>query len=128
MNEFEAALKHLPEPAFPEGLTATITARIARLDEERAAVVAEPPWVARARAGRDRLAWAAALVGVAIGLGAQAYRLVLGEAALDLISPRISGGMNGAVEMLPASPTVAVLAVGLLLYLAGLFAPLHDTG
>jgi len=128
MNELEFELKRLPEPALPAGLTAGITARIARLDEERAAGAGEPPRVARAQSGRDRLAWAAALVGVAIGLGAQAYRLVLGEATLDLISPRISGGMNGVVEMLPASPAVAVLAAGLLLYLVGLFAPLRGTG
>ena len=114
MNPLESELKRLPEPALPEGLTAAITARIERLDEERAAGAGEPPRVAGVVAGRDRLAWALALVGVTVGLGAQAYSLVVGEATLDLISPRISGAMNGVV---------AVLAVGLLLYLAGLFAP-----
>jgi hypothetical protein len=67
-------------------------------------------------------------VGLTVGLGAQAYRLFVGEATLDFTSPRISGGFDGVVEMLPASPAVAVLAAGLLLYLAGLFAPLRDTG
>lgn len=54
--------------------------------------------------------------------------LVVGEATLDLTSLWISGGMGGVVEMLPASSAVAVLAAGLLLYLAGLFAPLRGTG
>jgi hypothetical protein len=53
---------------------------------------------------------------------------------LDLTSLRISRGfeltpwlMDGVVEMLSPSPAVAVLAVGLLLYLIGLFAPLRRT-
>lgn len=127
MNALESDLKRLPEPALPEGLTAGITARIARLDEERAADASEPPRVAVAEASRDRLAWAVALVGMTVALGAQAYMLVVGEATLDLTSLRISSGMDGVVEMLPASSAVAVLAAGLLLYLAGLFAPLRGT-
>lgn len=127
MNALESDLKRLPEPALPEGLTAGITARIAHLDEERAANASKPPRVAVAEASRDRLAWAVALVGMTVALGAQAYMLVVGEATLDLTSLRISSGMDGVVEMLPASSAVAVLAAGLLLYLAGLFAPLRGT-
>jgi hypothetical protein len=60
-----------------------------------------------------------------ISFGALAHVLLVGNTALGLISPRISGGMDGVVEMLPASPAVIVLAAGLLLHLAGLFAPLR---
>jgi hypothetical protein len=127
MNALESDLKRLPEPPFPKGLAADISARIARLDEERAADASEPPRVAVAEARRDRLAWVVALVGVTVGLGAQAYGLVVGEATLDLTSLRISGGMDGIDEMLPESPAVAVLAAGLLLYLVGLFASLRRT-
>jgi len=127
MNALESDLKRLPEPAFPEGLTEAITARIARLDEERADDAVEPPRLAVAEPRRDRLAWAMALLGLTVGLGAQAYRLAVGEASLDLVSPRMISGIEGAVEMLPASPAVAVLALGLFLYLAGLFAPLRSS-
>jgi hypothetical protein len=119
MNEFD--LKQLSQPALPEGLAAGITARIARLDEEGPTGVGEPP--------RDRLAWAAGLGGVTIGLSAQVYRLVAGEATLDhLISLRISGGMGGVIEMLPASPAVAVLVAASVLSLAALHALLRGTG
>ena len=119
MNESD--LRHLSEPALPEGLAAGINARIARIDEQRTAGTSEPP--------RDRLAWAAALLGVTLGLGAQAYRLVVGDATLDhLTSLRIGGGMDGVIEMLPASPAVAVLAAGSMLYMAGLHALLRGTG
>ena len=128
MNALESDLKRLPEPALPEGLSASITARIARVDEERAAAALESPRVVRTESGRARLAWAAALAGATVGLGAQAYRLAVGEAALDLTSPRLGGLMTGVVEMLPATPAAAFLAMGLLLYLAGLFAPLRDAG
>ena len=122
MNESD--LRHLSEPALPEGLAAGINARIARIariDEQRTAGTSEPP--------RDRLAWAVALLGVTLGLCAQAYRLVVGDATLDhLTSLRIGGGMDGVIEMLPASPAVAVLAAGSMLYMAGLYALLRGTG
>jgi hypothetical protein len=69
-------------------------------------------------------------VGVTVGVGAQAYRIAVSAMTLDLTSLRIirefeliSWLMDGA----PPSPAVAVLAVGLLLYLIGIFAPLRRT-
>ena len=133
MNGLESDLKRLPEPALPEGLSAAITARIealAGVEEEHTAAAGERPVVA-AHAGRDVFAWALALAGVTVGLGAHAYRLVVGEATLDItslrIGPGIDGGLNGLVEMLPTTPGVAILATGLLLCLAGLLAPLGGT-
>ena len=58
-----------------------------------------------------------------------ALRLLLaGEATLRLGSSLLRGGTAGLIEMPAASPTVLVLAVGLFLYFAGLFAPLRETG
>ena len=97
----------------------------ARLAEQRASGVRDSPFGVP-EINRDRFAWAVALMGVTLGLGAQAYRLVVGEATLDLTSLRISLGMDGVLEMPPASPAVAVLVVGILLYLAGLHALLRS--
>lgn len=130
MNTLESDLKHLPEPAVPEGLSANITARLANLDEEGIAGASKPVRIASIKATRDRLAWTAALVGLTVGVGAQAYRIAVSAMTLDLTSLRIirefeliSWLMDGA----PPSPAVAVLAVGLLLYLIGIFAPLRRT-
>ena len=130
MNTLESDLKHLPEPALPEGLSANITARLANLDEEGIAGASKPVRIASIKATRDRLAWTVALVGLTVGVGAQAYRIAVSAMTLDLTSLRIirefeliSWLMDGA----PPSPAVAVLAVGLLLYLIGIFAPLRRT-
>lgn len=130
MNTLESDLKHLPEPAVPEGLSANITARLANLDEEGIAGASKPVRIASIKATRDRLAWTVALVGLTVGVGAQAYRIAVSAMTLDLTSLRIirefeliSWLMDGA----PPSPAVAVLAVGLLLYLIGIFAPLRRT-
>jgi len=130
MNTLESDLKYLPEPAVPEGLSANITARLANLDEEGIAGASKPVRIASIKATRDRLAWTAALVGLTVGVGAQAYRIAVSAMTLDLTSlgiirefELISWLMDGA----PPSPAVAVLAVGLLLYLIGIFAPLRRT-
>jgi len=130
MNTLESDLKHLPEPAVPEGLSANITARLANLDEEGIAGASKPVRIASIKATRDRLAWTVALVGLTVGVGAQAYRIAVSAMTLDLTSlgiirefELISWLMDGA----PPSPAVAVLAVGLLLYLIGIFAPLRRT-
>ena len=128
MNTFESDLEQLPEPAVPEGLTAAITLRIARFDEDRAGGITETPHIAVAGTGRERWAWAAALTGLVVGLGTQVYRLAVGEATLNFTSSRIIGGLDGVVEMLPASPAVAVLGVGLLLFLAGFLDPVRGMG
>lgn len=125
MNALESDLTRLPEPAVPAGLAAGINARIARLDAQRAATASEPSRLDAADSRRDRLSWTVALVGATVGLGAQAYRMLLGEATLDLTSLRISGGLGSVIEMPPLTPATAVLAAGLLLYLAGLLAPIR---
>ena len=130
MNTLESDLKHLPEPALPEGLSANITARLANLDEEGIAGASKPVRIASIKATRDRLAWTAALVGLTVGVGAQAYRIAVSAMTLDLTSLRIireSELISWLMDGAPPSPAVAVLAVGLLLYLIGIFAPLRRT-
>jgi hypothetical protein len=63
-------------------------------------------------------------MGVAACLGVGAFRFFAGEMVFDALSPRIGGGLGGPVAMPPADTGGIVLAAGLLLYLAGLFAPL----
>ncbi len=123
----DSELSRQPEPAPPAGLAAAIIARTARIDEESAPASRLQSRVPVAIARSDRLSWAAALVGVVVGLGAQAYALLSGESTLDLTSSRIGWGTNSVLQMLDGGPSVIVLAAGLLLYLAGVFAPIHGT-
>ena len=123
----DSELSCLPEPAPPDTLAAVIVARTVRHDEKRAAASRDASRVSPAKTRSDRPAWAALLAGVTISLGVEAYRLLVGESTLHLASPLLRGGMEGLIEMPHASPVVLVLAAGLLLYVAGLFAPPRTT-
>lgn len=131
-NALDASLKRLPEPVLPESLAAGIMARIARVSDERITGKALAAAGVRSRtsasrvsmsAGRDVLAWLAALGGIAVGFGTQMYRIVRGDGAIDLTSSRIGewGGLLGAPD---ASASTLLVAIGLLLYFAGFLAPL----
>lgn len=123
MTPLETALQRLPEPAPPEGLSAAIAARIACHDQTPS-LDAEPTAAATTTAFRHRLPAFLILAGAIIGAGAEAYRLVASWTAQDLVAPWLTGERSGVLDALPATPAVAVLVAGLLLYLAGLFAPL----
>lgn len=143
IDALESDLKQLPEPVFPEGMAAVVSARIAHVAALRATAApsaaaegsagdtevsaghfAASPGIAAASAAPNRFAWAAALVGLTLAVGAETYRLLTGETGLDLVSPRTIGiGVHGPFEMLSASPAAAVLAAGLALYVASFFAP-----
>ena len=69
-------------------------------------------------------AWAALLLGVMMGLGSQAYRLIVGESSFNLISPILQNRSKDFSQMLHGSPAVFLLAAGLLLVVSGLFASL----
>lgn len=124
MTPLETALQRLPEPAPPEGLSAAIAARIAGHDQRPRLDAAEPTAAATTTAFRHRLPAFLILAGAIIGAGAEAYRLVDGWTAQDLVAPWLTGERPGVLDALPATPAVAVLVAGLLLYLAGLFTPL----
>ena len=121
-------MNRLPEPAPPVELAAVIIARTARLDEEGAAARRDPSRVDAAKTRSDRLAWAAVLVGVAVGVAAQVYGLFGGELTFDFTTSRIGGWTDGLGEVPRVGPVVMVLAAGLLVYLAGLFATVRGTG
>ncbi|MYA79040.1 MAG: hypothetical protein F4X39_00720 [Acidobacteriia bacterium] len=128
-NALDSSLKRLPEPALPESLAAGIKARMARVSEERntrkAVVVRTRSRTSASRvsmsAGRDVLAWVAALGGIAVGFGTQIYRIARGGGAIDLTSSRV-GEWGGLLAAPDASASTLLVAIGLSLYFAGFLA------
>lgn len=128
-NALDSSLKRLPEPALPESLAAGIKARMARVSEERntrkAVVVSTGLRTSASRvsmsAGRDVLAWVAALGGIAVGFGTQIYRIARGGGAIDLTSSRV-GEWCGLLAAPDASASTLLVAIGLSLYFAGFLA------
>jgi len=117
-DELTPLMTRLPDPAPPPTLTATVMARIAREEEARHAAVIEP-------VRRERPAWPWALVGIAVVIGASAWGWLAAGTVPDLISPRIG---TGAPLLTPGGPAAVGITLGLLVYLAGLFAPLRHRG
>jgi hypothetical protein len=118
-------LADLPEPTMPEGLAARTMARIARLEDEPATPASRSPEGGVLGVGGTGRAWALALAGHAVGFGALVFVLLTGgSSASDLTSSRI-GGLGSLAGIPETAPVTLALATGLLLYLAGLFAPLR---
>jgi hypothetical protein len=121
----------LVEPAPPSELSATIRRRVAREawaarasasePAEPAAKVDSPP-----RVVHSRLAWAALLVGALLALGAEASRWLGDDALLLLLPPLLRSGMASLFEARQGSAGALVLAMGMALYLAGMFAVLRQ--
>ena len=112
----------LVEPAPPATLKATVMARIAReADRASSAAAAEGVPVRRRH---DGPVWLGAAAGLAIVLGASAYAGAYGwfetGALPDFTSPRTAGNL----ALIPTEPVALVVGLGLLVYLAGLLAPL----
>ena len=116
-DDLEPVLEQLPEPAPPSSLTATVMARIAREAEVTAAVAPVKtrrelrPWI-----------WTFAGIGLVVALFVNGW-LSIG-ALPDFTSARI--GLGRATLVPIEGPTVWLVGLGLLIYLAGLFAPLRD--
>ena len=127
-REMGSALADRPEPALPQDLAATTMARIARLEDEQTVPVRDGSKSAEAAVGGNRRAWVWVLAGHAAGLGALAFLVLTGGSVPDVTSSRISGGMGSLVNTPQSAPVALVLATGLLLYVAGLFAPLRSRG
>lgn len=119
-RSLDAALTRLPDPAPPIGLAAGTMARIARLDDGPGAHRRREVPATAART--DRLAAIRAILGQAAGVAALGY--VTLASGLAPVPPRI-GGLASLVPMPATAPLALVLAAGLLLYVAGLFAPLQ---
>ena len=128
-NALDSSLKRLPEPALPENLASGIKARMARVSEERnawkAVFVSTRSRTSASRvsmsAGRDVIAWVAALGGIAVGFGTQIYRIARGGGAIDLTSSWI-GEWGGLLAVPDASVSTLLVAIGLSLYFAGFLA------
>ena len=120
-----ADLAALPQPAPPPDLTAVVLARITRIDQAQfAPAAAAMPETGARSSTRDWWTWARALGGLAAGLTIVLSMPPGERAPIDIASSRVGGIAVGLVAM-PATTTEAlVLAAGLLLYVAGLFAPL----
>jgi len=118
MDELTPVLSRLPEPAPPATLTATVMARIAREEERQAAAVP-----ARRH---ERPTWMWAVVAAGVILGIRLYAWMVTGVAPDLTTARI--GLGRLPVMPGAGPTSVALGVALLVYLAGLFAPLGRRG
>jgi hypothetical protein len=125
IDQVTSELGRLPEPAPPSTLAATVMARVARLPEPEALPAPGERGRARIAARREWPAWAWALSGVVVVFAAHVYDWRVAGRWPDLMSSRI-GGVLPAV--LPVEGLAApILALGLVLYLAGLFAPLRRT-
>ena len=129
-DHVESQLTRLPEPVPPVTLAATVMARVLRLAEEPApaSLTARAPvgnaGGERARRWNDLPAWVAALAGLAIVFVSWISGLSEADLATGLISSRI--GPPGLFHVSLNGSAALGLALGLLLYLAGLFAPLRN--
>ena len=116
-----AALPELrPSPEFAD----TVLARIAQTEQAQPARMAvATPATSPSSTPREWSASAAALGGLAAGL-AIVLSIVAGEeVGISITSPRI-GGITGLVAMPSTIRDALILGAGLMLYAAGLFAPL----
>ncbi|MCC7185234.1 MAG: hypothetical protein IT185_03255 [Acidobacteria bacterium] len=112
-DELAPILSTLPEPTLPSSMTASVMARIAR--EADLVVAVEQP--------RERPTWLWSLVGLAVVIGAAVYGWATGIGLPDVLGAKV----GGRLAMLPmGGPLTAVMAAGVLVYLGGLFAPLHS--
>ncbi|MEO6223827.1 MAG: hypothetical protein ABIP90_11305 [Vicinamibacterales bacterium] len=118
-DDLAPLLQELPEPAAPPTITATVMARIARDSDERAAVMAAP-----VRRSRESVAWLWTFVGAAVVLVVAVNGWLSSGAFPDVTSARI--GLGRASQMPVLGPFSGVLALGLAVYLVGLFAPLRS--
>jgi hypothetical protein len=120
-------LAALAQPAVPRDLTGIVMARIARIEDADAedGSVAAPTGELRERSaarGWPAAAAAAAVVGLAAGLAL----VVSGYGApINIVSPLDGGLTEGLVSMPATASAAAILTVGVVLYTAGLFAPLR---
>jgi hypothetical protein len=109
-------LSALPQSSTPPDLKAVVFARIARIEEAlptSAVRSATPNWSA----------WATVLGGLAAGLALVVSMSSRGVVPFDIAAPLVSGMTTGLVPMPGTGTGALVLAASLLLYAAGLCAP-----
>ena len=124
IEDIATQMARLPEPTPPASLKATVMARIAReaeLQQDIAAEAADP-----ARIPRERPLWIWTLAGgLAMVFGASVYGWLVRGTLPSLTAPLVGGGNP---TLLPIQGSAAlIIGLGLLIYLAGLFAPLRPS-
>jgi len=120
MNDgIDSLLTRLPEPEPPTTLSASIMARVER-EADRPATATRA--FSREMNNRHAPAWTWAVLGIAVVTGLTVYGWLTKVNPPDVISSRIG---LGRLERMPVDAVhVLLLATGLWLFLAGLFAPL----
>lgn len=118
-----AAMERLTEPAAPSTLETTVMARIARLPAPAQDTATAPEPVG---ARRDVFAWVLGVAGLALVAGLSAYSWLQPGALSYLGAVRIVGG--GSTWMSDSGVNSAMMALGLLLYAAGLFSQVGRRG
>jgi hypothetical protein len=117
-------LAALPQPGPPPGFAATVLARLAHVEQAQHGPVAVAPAATTPNPmPRDWSASAGALGGLAAGLVVVLPTLADGV-RIGMMSPRV-GGVTGVLAMPSTITGALVLGAGLMLYAAGLFAPLR---
>lgn len=120
LDDFEQRLATLPEPIPPSTLAATVMARIAREPDPLPTIAMMPSSALRTDYPS---AWLWALAGILAVMGLTVQGWVTLGAPPDVLSPRI--GRTAGVLMPVTGPGMLLLAVGLWLFLVGLFAPIR---
>ena len=119
-DDLTPVLSQLPEPMPPSTLTATVMARIEREAELKAESMVAVP-VNRAR---ELQTWLWTFAGIALVVMGFINGWVSAGSLPDFTAARI--GLNRA-PLMPIETSVSLLlAIGLVAYLAGLFAPLRS--
>jgi hypothetical protein len=117
-------MAQLPEPTPPASLKANVMARIAREAELQQDITVEA--TDPARIPRERPVWIWTLAGgLAAVIGTSAYGWLVKGALPSLTAPLIGGGVPALVPM--QGSAALIIGLGLLIYLAGLFAPLRPS-
>jgi len=120
LDDFEQRLARLPEPIPPSTLAATVMARIAREPDPVTTIAGVPGPVLHTGYLAD---WLWTLVGILAVMGLTVHGWVTLGAPPDVLSPRI--GRSAGVLMPITGSGMLLLALGLWLFLAGLFAPIR---
>lgn len=120
MDDLTPVLSRLPEPMPSSTLTATVMARIEREADHKAhAKVAVP-----ASRARELRTWLWTFAGVAVVLMVFVNGWLSSGSLPNFTSARIG---LGRAPLMPVGTSVSLfLALGLIAYLAGLFAPLRS--
>ena len=120
-----ADLRTLPDPDAPRDLASIVMARIAQLPESGSVAAS---LTARGAAGVRERDWTLSLIALGGVVAALAVILTMpsgAEVLAGFVTPRFSAA--GPLATLPSSgPAALAIGLGLLLYVAGLFAPVRS--